>query len=151
MTESALTQTPLTQTVDITLKPSGRALRWLFLFHAAPLAVLPFALDPGQPMVLIAGAIAVSWLWLRRHPSFGYGPRALVHLIWHAEGQWTVTDAGGRAASAELLGNSIVRPRLLVLNFKLGNGLKRTRIVLGDEAKEEPLRRLRARLMMNKS
>lgn len=132
--------------VDLPLRPSLRALKWLFALHAAALVLMLFAMQPGRPMLILAAAFAGSWVWLRRHPAFGFGPRALTRLTWHAESTWTLHDAGGARVEAELLGNSYVHPALLVLNFSLKSGGRRTRALFGDEADEELLRRLRARL-----
>jgi toxin CptA len=134
-------------TIDLTLRPSVRALKWLFALHLLPVAVIPFAMEPGQPMILLAAAFAVSWMWLRRHPVFGFGPRALVRLMWHAEGHWTVREHSGLSAEAELLGSSYIHPRLLVLNFRLKDGSRRSRAILGDEASEAQIQRLQARLL----
>jgi len=133
-------------TIDLSLRPSHRAHHLLFLLHAAPLALLPFAMAPGWPVALLIAAFAASWLWLRRHAAFGFGERALVRLMWHGDGHWTVSDAAGRKSEAELLEHSCVHARLMVLNFRLATGERRTRVVLGDELGADPLRRLRARM-----
>lgn len=133
-------------TIDLQLRPSTRALKLLFTLHLVPVGILPFAMQPGQPMILLAAAFAVSWLCLRRHPAFGFGQRALARLTWHAEGNWTLREQSGLSSEATLQGNSYLHPRLLVLNFKLKDGSRRSRAILGDEASAEQLRRLRARL-----
>ncbi|HSW13935.1 MAG TPA: protein YgfX [Solimonas sp.] len=134
-------------TIDLNLRPSLRAHRWLFLAHVLPLVLLLLSLQPGLPMLLIGGGLGLSWLWLRRHAVFGFGPRALSRLVWQADGQWLVFDHSGRKAEAELLGSSCLHASMMVLNFRLKSGARRTRVVLGDELGADPLRRLRARLM----
>jgi toxin CptA len=134
-------------TVDLVLRPSARAHHGLFWLHIVPLALLPAAVPEGAPLIGIAFAIGASWIWLRRHPAFGYGPRALVRLTWHAEGHWSLTRAGQAPVEAELLGDSYRNSAILMLNFRItGTGQRCTRVLLGDEAPEEALRRLRARL-----
>lgn len=113
--------------------------------HALPAALLPFAMAPGWPMVAVAGLIALSWVGLRHHPALGFGRRAITRLRWDTEGQWTVWLAG-QPTPAELLGNSLLHPRILILRFRLDSGRRVSRLILGDEAPEGPLRRLRARL-----
>lgn len=135
-------------TVDLTPRPSIRALRWLLWLHILPIAATAFAMQPGLPMLAVDAAFGLSWIWLRRHPVFGFGPRALVRLVWHAEGQWTLTENSGRRYEAELLADSYVHPRLLLLNFRTEAGQRRTRALLGDELEAEQLRRLRARLLL---
>jgi toxin CptA len=139
---------PFDATIDLPLQPSLRALAWLFWLHAAVLALTLVAAPAGAPMAALAAAVGASWLWTRRHRVFGHGPRALARLTWHADGSWLVQDAAGAKAEAELLGDSVVHEQLLVLNFRLKSGERRTRALLGDEADEESLRWLRARLSM---
>jgi toxin CptA len=72
----------------------------------------------------------------------------LTRLIAHAEGDsWTVEDGCGARSEAQLLGGSFVHPLLIVLNFRLADGSRRSRALLGDETNPERLRRLRARLL----
>ena len=140
---------PFDATIELALRPSTRALTLLFWLHAAVLGLAMFALRPGPGMAAIAALAALSWILLRRHPVFGFGPNALARLTWHADGPWTVHDVrGARWDGVELLGSSLVHDRLLVLNFRLPGGEWRARALLGDELDEEPLRRLRARLML---
>jgi toxin CptA len=139
---------PFDATIDLALRPSARALVWLFWLHAGVLGLTLAAVPPGAPMVGVAIAVAASWFWTRRHPAFGHGRRALTRLIWHADGAWLVHDAAGAKIEAELQGNSLVHEALLVLNFRLEDGGARSRALLGDEADGESLRRLRARLAL---
>lgn len=133
-------------TLDLALRPSAAAHRWLFGLHVLVVVAL-MALPAGAWAVLLALGVLASWAWVRRHPAFGYGARALTRLTWHADGHWTLHTAAGDVADATLRGDSVVHPRLLALNFDLAGGGRRTRVLLGDEIEEEPLRRLRARLV----
>jgi toxin CptA len=137
---------PFDATIDLALRPSARALAWLFWLHAGALALTLAAVPPGPPMAALAAAVGMSWFWTRRHPAFGHGRRALTRLTWHADGSWLLHDAAGAKLDAELQGSSVVHDALLVLNFRLKGGGRRSRALLGDEIDEEPLRRLRARL-----
>jgi toxin CptA len=139
---------PFDATIDLAPRPSLRALSLLFWIHTAVLVLALAALKPGLPMALLAAGVAVSWFWTRRHPAFGYGKRALTRLTWHAEGGWTLHDASGAQFDGELQGNSLAHDALLILNFRLKDGGRRSRALLGDEVDEELLRRLRARLRM---
>ena len=147
---SVVSQNGFTATLDLTPKASMRAFSLIFVLHVVLLALVPFAMQPGPMLFVMLGLISLSWLGLRRHPAFGFGNKAIVHLIWHAEGGWTLYDGAGRSSSAELLGSSYVHVHLLVLNFRLKNGRRRTRILLGDELDAELMRRLRARLLVEK-
>jgi toxin CptA len=134
-------------TIDLKLKPSMRGLQWIFILHIVPVALLPFALKTGPVLATTVALFALSWLWLRRHPAIGFGKRALKRILWNADGTWLLEDDEGRKSEAVLLPSTYVHPRLMVLNFKLNIGTKRTRVILGDEADPELLRRLRARLL----
>ena len=138
---------PFDATIELALRPSLRALAWLFWIHTAVLGLALLALGSGTPLVAVVVLVAASWFWTRRHPVFGHGPRALARLTWRADGAWLVHDAAG-AHEAELLGDSLVHPLLLVLNFRLKDGTRRTRALLGDETDADLLRRLRARLSL---
>ena len=137
-------------TIDLSPGPSMRAFKALFWLHVVPIAILPFAMEKGPVMMGLLALIALSWFCLRRHPVFGFGPKALTRLTWHAEGGWTLHDAAGEHG-AELMGNSYVHNALLVLNFRQKDGRSRTRILMGDELEPEQMRRLRARLSVFKS
>lgn len=146
--------------LDLQPKYSVLAFKLMFLLHVGPVLLLPFAMQQGPAMLAILGLFMLSWLMLRRHAVFGYGPKALTRLVWHPEagipqqdsqssavGHWTLHDSHG-SYEAELLPSTYVHPRLLVLNFKLKNGQRRTRALLGDELDVDSLRRLRARLLV---
>ncbi len=133
-------------TLDLTPRPSVRALMWALALHSLVMVALLFAMEPGWPMAAIAGLVGLSWLGLRRHPALGFGPRALTRLTWHADGSWTLHETSGKKLEAELDGSSLIHSLLLVLNFKLKTGGRRTRIFMGDELEPDQMRRLRARL-----
>lgn len=136
----------MTQTVDLPLRPSMRALRIAFVLHLSCLALLIAAQPPTLPLVALASAVGASWLWVRRHAAFGFGTRALVRLVWHGDGSWTLHRADGAQLQAQLLGDSIVRGPWLVLRFGADGAARGLRLICGDELSEESLRRLRARL-----
>lgn len=135
------------QTVDLILKPSARAHQWLFWLHAIPLALLPVSMRFSEPVMLaLVVVIGLSWVWLRRHPAFGHGPRAWVRIVANPDGRWTLERAKRERVEAVLLGDTYVQSWILILNFRSAEGGRCTRIVMGDEAEEDALRRLRARL-----
>ena len=123
-----------------------RALRGAFALHLLCFALLLAAQPPIVPMLALTAVFAGSWAWVRRHAALGLGAHAWTRLIWHAEGGWTLHRADARLAEAELLPDSIVRPSVIVLRFRLQDGRSTVRILLGDELPPEALRRLRARL-----
>ena len=135
-------------TIDLKLRPSLRAVQCLLALHGAAVGLTLLAQPPKWAALALAALFALSWARLRRHPVFGYGPRALARIVAHAEGEeWTVEQASGERADAQLLGGSFVHPLLIVLNFKRADGKRCSRALLGDETSPELLRRLRARLL----
>lgn len=134
-------------TVDVSPHPSMRAFRWMFFLHTGLLLLVAFALQPDVIFFVLITLLALSWMGLRRHPVFGFGQRAIIRMVWHVEGRWTLHEASGKTFEAELLPNTILHASLMVLNFKLKTGGRKTRVLLGDELAEEPMRRLRARLL----
>jgi toxin CptA len=138
-------------TLDLRLAPSRRALRWLYVIHIVPLAFIPFAMQPGPLMLVIAAAFGGSWFYLRRHRAFGFGPRALSRVLWQPGIGWRVWQSNGGEAAATLHAGSYVQARLLVLNFRYldggAAGRRNSRVLLGDELPDDSLRRLRALLL----
>lgn len=136
----------MSQAVDLVLKPSARAHHLLFWVHVLPLALLPMAMESSPWMIGVALAIGLSWVAVRRHPAFGYGPRAIIGIACDPEGRWSIRNRAAQRLDAELLGDSSVLGGILILNFRDSTGRRRTRVLLGDETTPEALRRLRARL-----
>jgi hypothetical protein len=132
--------------LDLALRPSSRAHHLLFWLHVFPLALLPAAMESGPWMVGVAALIGLSWLSVRRHAAFGYGPRAIARIALDPDGRWSIANVHGKRLDAELLGDSVAWSWLLVLNFRDADGRRRARVLLGDETTAEGLRRLRARL-----
>jgi toxin CptA len=133
-------------TLDLSPLPSVRAVVVLSLVHMAAITLIVLARLPKWGALVMALLLLASWLSLRRHAAFGYGPRALHRLILHAEGGWTVESTRDGRQDAELLGSSVAQSWIIVLNFKLKQGGTRSRVLAGDELDAEALRRLRARL-----
>ena len=135
-------------TLDLRLAPSLRAVQAVFVLHVVAI-VLAFLAAPARwPGLLLCVLILVSWRRLRRPAVAGYGRAALTHLIWHGgSAAWRVETANGQADDAELHDSTRIWPGLIVLNFRLKTGQRRTRLLLGDEIDADSLRRLRARLL----
>lgn len=131
---------------EVTPQPGYRALHWLLPLHVAPLAAVPLFYHGTaiwEPL-LLAACVALSWWYVRRHPALGFGPRALTRLVAHEDGDWLLENAAGAQAHARLAPRSVVAGQVMVLTFRLANGKLRSRVLFGDEAGEEALRKLRA-------
>lgn len=137
--------------LDLSPRPSVRAVVTLSLLHMAAVVLIVLARLPQWASLGMALLLLASWFTLRRHPAFGYGPRALHHLILHAAGGWTVESTAGGREDAELLAGSVVQSWIIVLNFRLKSGRRRSRVLLGDELDTAAMRRLRARLLADSS
>jgi toxin CptA len=146
-----MSSTAFSTSLDLSPRPSVRAVVALSLLHVAAVALVVVAGLPKQASMAVVALLLASWFTLRRHPAFGYGPRALSHLILHAAGGWTVESAKDGREDAELLGGSVAQSWIIVLNFRLKSGRRRSRVLLGDELDADALRRLRARLLADSS
>ena len=133
--------------VELVLRPSRSALMMALWVHALPAALLPFTGLAPSWMMGLAGLIALSWIALRHHPALGFGKRAITRIRWEAEGQWFIWR-GGKRIAAELLDDSVVHPRMVVLRFKIDTGKRVTRLLTGDETTPGNFRRLKARLTL---
>jgi toxin CptA len=142
-----MSSTGFSTTLDLSPRPSLRAVVGLSLLHMAAVGLMVLAHLPKWGSLVMSLLLLASWFTLRRHPAFGYGPKALTHLILHAEGGWTVENARGERFEAELLGSSVAQSWIIVLNFRLKQGGSRSRVLVGDELEADALRRLRARLL----
>lgn len=134
------------ETLELAPRPSARAVIALFWLHTLPLVLVMASPLDGKAMAALALVIGASWLWLRRHRAFGFGPHALVRLRWPPAGPWALENPAGEAVAGHLAGSSVVVGPVMVLNFTLDGGGRRTRILLGDELDDEVQQRLRARL-----
>lgn len=132
--------------LDLALRPSARAHHLMFWLHVLPLGLLPMAMESGPWMIGVASLIGLSWVSVRRHAAFGYGPHAIVRISVDPESRWSIVNVHGKRLEAELLGDGVAWSWLLILNFRDVDGRRRTRVLLGDETTAEGLRRLRARL-----
>jgi len=141
-----MSSTAFNTTIDLSLRPSVRAVVVLSLVHMAAITLIVLAQLPKWGALVMTLLLLASWLTLRRHPAFGYGARALNRLILHSEGGWTVESPRDGRQDAELLGSSVAQSWIIVLNFRLKQGGTRSRVLAGDELDAEALRRLRARL-----
>ncbi|HZR35066.1 MAG TPA: protein YgfX [Nevskia sp.] len=144
-----MSSTAFKTSLDLSLRPSVRAVVAASLLHMAAIVLVVLAQLPKWAALVMTLLLLASWMTLRRHAAFGYGPRALQRLVLHSEGGWTVESPRDGRQDAELLGSSVVQSWIIVLNFRLKQGGTRSRVLAGDELDGEALRRLRARLQSN--
>lgn len=134
-------------TIELQLRASLRGMQLVVGLHVLAASLSMVARPPDHLGLLLSRLLLVSWFSLRRHPLIGFGPRALSRLIWHADRpDWRIETTAGAVADATLLPSTVVTRFVIVLNFQLADGRRRSRALFGDEADPELLRRLRARL-----
>ena len=137
---------------DVTLRIEPRPSRWLatllLLTHGGAMAVIPpLALPVAVQLGLCAGIVVSLVRTLPTHALLRSG-RAVVQLVWDADGHWTVARADGTVWDAELLPFSYVHTHLVVLNFRMGSPWRRRSVILTSDSVDPPtFRRLRARLL----
>ena len=132
--------------VDIPLTPSLRGVQAAFWLHVIPAGLLPFATSEPWFALPILALLALSWARTRQHAVLGFGRDAITRLLARADGSWWIETLARGGESAQLLADSVVTGGLLVLRFRGDSGKTATRLILGGEADDEALRRLRLRL-----
>ncbi len=132
--------------VDLTLAPSLRGVQAAFWLHVIPIGLLPFATSEKLYALPILALIALSWWRMRRHSVLGFGRMAITRILARGDGSWWIETPAQGGEHARLLPESIVTGWLLVLRFRCDSGKARVRLVMGGEADDEALRRLRVRL-----
>ena len=141
---STVSVTPLA--VEIT--PS----RWLAIYvlcvyvaAAWVLLILPVALwIKGGALLVLLLSCAVTY---QRRVSLR-SRTAIVGLNRHTDGTWQLRLTDGATHQASLLQDSYLHPELLVLNFRFGNGKRRSVVLVRDSADITSLRRLRVGLAL---
>ena len=100
-------------------------------------ANLPWWIQAG----FIAG-IAVSMVGFGYRHGYRHG-RAFIARLELLDGRWRLETGAGVACRGQLTGG-YAHPRLVILNFRLESGDRRSVTLLSDSADGETLRRLRA-------
>ena len=119
------------------------------LIHVVPLAlVLSIDAAPGY-LLALAVAIAASWASLRRHPVWGFGPKAIRRVRRDAAGQWRIT-VGDREFDVELQSSSRAHPLVILLCYQSERG-RWSRLILSSDIDPEAHRRLRASIVASQS
>lgn len=129
---------------------------------------LPVNISPWLPVYLLvihSGALLLIWqtamaVWLALvcciailiHAGFmlrrylpRFNPDLVREIILAADDTWRIRDGHGRCHAAELLTDTFLHPRLVVLRLRCANGLHRA-VIIRDRYNEAMLRRLRVRL-----
>lgn len=99
-------------------------------------------------LVIVTCILAGLVVHVRRH-LFRTCKRAVVNLVWKAQGEWLLETSAGEIVTAKLLGSSFVTPWLIILNFKPKQGGRMWPVVImPDNVDSTSFRRLSAKLKM---
>ena len=131
-----------------------RSSRWLAVYlcatyasAAGALMSLPIAgLYQGIALAALAGIGIVSW---RTH-ILRCTRRAIIRMVWQADGSWSLEQRDGSCIAARLLPSSFLHPVLMVLNFTHSKWRHRHVVLMPDAADAAQLRRLRVRLRLSR-
>lgn len=112
---------------------------------ATLLVVAYLPLHGGWRSVLALVVVGGVWRNIRVH-ALRRGAGAVVQLTWDSANHWFVSRRDGVAQQVTLLGDSLVLPWLVVLNFKTQTRRRFSVVLLADCVPPERFRQLRVRL-----
>ena len=125
---------------EIELKPSRRLGLLLLGMAALALVAIHLAAVPGA--IRIAHGVAVIGLGVLGW----WQARRMDALRVAADGRLQCLDEAGEWRDAEVLGDSLVSPALIVLRYRIADKRVRSLALLSDSADADDLRRLRVAL-----
>jgi len=120
----------------------------LLLLHGLGLLVAMNLNLPIWAGMLLSAAILLNFYTTFSTHVMGRGKFAILSLVWEDEGEWKILMSDARQYIARLLPSSYVHTRLIVLNFRLENGGRRTSILLPDSLDKTTYRKLLVRMQM---
>ncbi|GMR07134.1 MAG: hypothetical protein BMS9Abin26_0136 [Gammaproteobacteria bacterium] len=136
---------------EIYPRTSSRFTILMSLLHLLSLAAVVSVVQTiTLPGVIIISAAVLASLYLNLLRQ-----NRIQRILWQGDNRWQLTLTDGRELSAEILGDSIVLPYLVILNFRLPQQpmlhRRRSKVIFPDALSEEKFRQLRVclRLMVN--
>lgn len=131
------------------LGPSLRLAWALGLAHGLTLIVTLFLpVYAGWRAAMGALISASAWHSISRH-ALRRDSAAVVHMTWDSDDRWVLRRRDGQELQAKLLGDTLVLPLFVVLNFKPSAGRRFSVVLLSDCVPPERLRQLRVRLRIS--
>ena len=103
-------------------------------------AVLVSALRWEVKAGVIAG-IVLSLLWFGYSYGYPAGRRFIASLEW-IDGRWRLETGAGAVHHGQVIGG-YAHPLIVIVNFRLADGTRRSLTLLADAADSDALRRLR--------
>ena len=128
---------------------SSRNLSFAFFFlHGIALVVAANLTVPGWLTIVLSVAILANFYSTFTIHVLGRGKYALLNMVWSDDGEWTLINGEGQELKANLQANSYVHTQLVVLNFRLLEGGRRTAILLRDSLDNKTFRDLLVRMRL---
>lgn len=118
----------------------------LFFLHGLALVVAANLTVPGWLSVVISLAILANFYSTFTVHVLGRGKHAILSMVWEDDGDWKLISGEGEEQSARLLPSSYVHTQLIVLNFIIEQGGRRTAILLRDSLESKTFRDLLIRM-----
>ena len=120
----------------------------LFFLHGIALVVAANLTIPGWLSIVLSVAVLANFYTTFTVHVLGRGKYALLNMVWSDEGDWTLINGEGQELRASLLPSSYVHPHLVVLNFHIAKGGRRTAILLRDSLDSKTFRDLLVRMRL---
>lgn len=118
----------------------------LFSLHGIALVVAANLTVPGWLALVLSIAILANFYSTFTVHVLGRGKYALLNMVWSDDGDWTLINGLGHELKAVLQPNSYVHTQLVVLNFRITEGGRRTAILLRDSLDSKTYRDLLVRM-----
>ncbi len=103
---------------------------------------------PGWLSIVLSLAVLANFYTTFTVHVMGWGKYALLNMVWSDDGDWTLINGEGHELKANLLPNSYVHTYLVVLNFHIQEGGRRTAILLRDSLDSKTYRDLLVRMRL---
>jgi len=118
---------------------------YLGAFYWLWITTLPIWLD-----LPIEAAVLIGFIFHLRVYLFRNCAKAVTSMVWIEGNEWLLENCKGEEHPVTLLGNSVVSPWLIVLNFKPEKGGRKWPVVImPDSVDSTTFRRLSAKLRMH--
>jgi len=118
----------------------------LLFLHGLALIVAANLTVPGWISIILSVAILANFYTTFTVHVLGRGKNAILSMVWDDDGEWKLINGEREELVANLLPNSYVHTQLIVLNFLLEQGGRRTAILLKDSLDHKSFRDLLIRM-----
>lgn len=120
----------------------------LLIVHGlALIAIMALTLPVWVYLALVTLVILNFYITFNHH-VLGRSRKAVLSMVWGGEGEWSLMTADGEVHEAKLLPGSYVHPLLVILNFILNGGSRRTVVLLKDSLDQNTHRKLLSRMQL---